>query len=106
MAAACPEVACHEETPEMAEQTAITPVKSRTSAVTRSTVGTEDVESAADGTRVEAAGAPSAVRTIFESQATSFLASHLPNPTRPTPAPNMTRPLKAGSQCPPCMLIA
>jgi hypothetical protein len=42
--AGCPEVACHEETPEIADQTPITPMERRTSAVTRSTVGREDVE--------------------------------------------------------------
>src|SRR5580704_7677040 len=99
MTGACREVACHEETPEMAEQIDITPTKSRTSAVTRRTVGTREVESGIDGIRAEGSGAwmitgvPSAVRIVLDSQAMSFLDNHLPNPTNASPAVNMPRPL-------------
>src|ERR1700722_11425659 len=112
MMAACPEAACHEDTPEIADQIPITPMKRRNSAVRRSAVGTADVESAVNGTRAKGSDAwpltdaPSAVPIMFDSHATSLLASHLPNPTRASPAPNMPRPLpKASSQSPPCVLI-
>ena len=80
-----PGPACQDEIPDAADQIPIAPENTRISAVTRSTIGTagvawiKDIGAAFTGVPTMAGCAPRALRMMFDNQAMSFLANHLPS---------------------------